>query len=105
MHQALSVGLCVLLLAGGTTGGTAAAQSPNEKQSEATRAMERGSEAMARGEFEIAISYFRSAKLLLPDASGPRLALGLALRSNLQCREALNELEDYQRLKPEGDNR
>src|SRR5437764_167429 len=82
----------------GTTGAatllfssTAAAQQEDDRTAQASKAMELGSQAMARGEFEVAIGFFRAAKVLLPDASGPRLALGLALRANLQCREALSE--------------
>jgi tetratricopeptide (TPR) repeat protein len=65
--------------------------------------MERGSDAMSRGDFKQAVVFFRAAKELKPDATGPLLALGLALRANGDCQEAIAHLEEYYKRKPEGD--
>jgi hypothetical protein len=72
---------------------------------QAARAMEEGSDAMARGDFDQAVVAFRRAQELKPTATGPLLALGLALRASNNCGAAVPYLEAYLRRKPDGNPR
>lgn len=96
----LASALALLVALGGALQpGTARAQDTEDAQ----KSMERGSEAMARGDFKAAVDFFRVAKRLKPDASGPLLALGLAMRANGECKSAIAELEEYKRRKANAD--
>jgi tetratricopeptide (TPR) repeat protein len=99
--ESRSVRAAALLLAALLAGATPA-RAQQDATDDAAKNMERGSDAMARGDFKQAAVFFRAAKELKPTASGPLLALGLALRANGECKEAVVHLEEYLRRKPQG---
>ncbi len=94
-------GVAIVLALGLMTLGLPRVQA-QDATADAAKNMERGSEAMARGDFKQAVVFFRAARELKPDASGPLLALGLALRASGECKEAVTQLEEYLRRKPQG---
>jgi tetratricopeptide (TPR) repeat protein len=62
---------------------------------EAAHEMEAGNAALAGGDVEAALAHFDRAHALLPDATGPLVALGLAYEKKGDCKTAVPLLNEY----------
>src|SRR5262245_7073333 len=72
---------------------------PLSRVDEAEAEMVKAKQAMAEGQYEVAVGHLLVARSLAPEASGPYLNLGIAYERLGRCAEAVPMLEEYLRRK------
>ena len=77
------------------------AASPEQKEV-ARRLFAEGEIAYNRGEYPLAEAKFRAAAQSDPDLPGPARMLGLTLRAEKNCKEAITWFQAYLKLQPQG---
>jgi hypothetical protein len=77
-------------------------QATPEQKEVARKLFAEGEIAYNRGDYPLADAKFRAAAQADPELPGPARLLGLTLRAEKQCREAVTWFQTYLRLQPQG---
>ncbi len=98
--RSIVLSLAILACASATS-----AAEPYDPIADATRSMEQGVDAAARGDHESALSSYRHAALLVPHANLPHRYAGESLAALGRRAEAIASYERYLAIKPDVSDR